>query len=130
MIIESQPLLKRFFVIQSCIFSLLVQAVWRGHRIRRHIKDKKVDKVRKKVLAAARNVREENKLYYRTSLALDFLLNCRQLVHVLQVLIQLGVLQDRIVIQLSCFVGMFLSVALCGARDWQYMPSSFSDQVF
>jgi len=67
-----------------------VQAVWRGHSLRRRIKDKKVHEVRKKVQEATRNVKEEDKLYNRTSSALDFLLSYRQLSHVLQALIQLG----------------------------------------
>jgi len=69
---------------------LSVQAVWRGHCVRRRIKDKKVHEVRRKVQEATRNVKEENKLYYRTSLALDFLLSYRQLSHMLQALIHLG----------------------------------------
>jgi len=67
-----------------------VQASWRGYRVRRQIKDKKVHEVRKKVQEATRNVKEENKLYYRTSLALDFLLTYRQLSQMLQALIHLG----------------------------------------
>jgi len=58
--------------------------------VRRRIKDKKVDEVRRKVLEATKNVKEEDKLCNRTSLALDFLLSYRQLSHVLQALIHLG----------------------------------------
>jgi len=67
-----------------------VQAVWRGYFLRRQIKDKKVHEVRKKVEEATRNVKEENKLYYRTSLALDFLLTYRHVSQVLQALVHLG----------------------------------------
>jgi len=68
----------------------LVQAIWRGYHVRRQIKDKKVHEVRRKVQEATRNVKEEDKLYYRTSSALDFLLTYRQLSHMLQALIHLG----------------------------------------
>jgi len=71
-------------------FLLCVQAVWRGHRERRQIKDKKVHEVRKKVQEATRNVKEENKLCNRTSSALEFLLSYRQLSYMLQALIHLG----------------------------------------
>lgn len=78
--------------VDTVLWSSCVQAVWRGHRERRRIKDKKVHEVRKKVQEATKNVKEENKLYYRTSTALDFLLTYRQLSHVLQALIHLGLL--------------------------------------
>jgi len=55
-----------------------MQAVWRGHSLRRHT-DEKVREACKKVQEATRNVKEEDKLYNRTSSALDFLLSRRWL---------------------------------------------------
>ena len=81
-------LLCAYLVSQDIFITL--QAFWRGHCLRQRIKDKKVLEVRKKVQEATRNVKEENKLYYRTSQAIDFLLSYRQLSHVLEALINLG----------------------------------------
>ena len=83
-------ILHTMYCVLRYSFIVCVQAVWRGHSLRRRIKDKKVHEARKKVQEATRNVKEEDKLYNRTSSALDFLLSYRQLSHVLQALIQLG----------------------------------------
>ena len=73
------------------LFSLcLLQAMWRGHRVRRKVIDKKVVDARRKVKAASKNVKEENKLCHRTTSALDFLLSYKQLSYVLEALINLG----------------------------------------
>ena len=78
------------YAIFGSIKTVFMQALWRGHSLRRRIKNKKVHEVRSKVQEATRNVKEENKLYHRTSIALEFLLSYRDVSHMLQTLNQLG----------------------------------------
>jgi len=56
-----------------------IQALWRGYRVRRTIKDKRVKEARRKISIANANVTEPMKLCNRTRSALDYLLHVKNL---------------------------------------------------
>ncbi|KAJ8300168.1 hypothetical protein KUTeg_021687 [Tegillarca granosa] len=66
-------------------------AIWRGRKVRKGCKNKKIEIVRKSLQEANRSATEEKKLGNRTSSALDYLLKYKQLSHILEALIHLDV---------------------------------------
>ncbi|XP_061184440.1 abnormal spindle-like microcephaly-associated protein homolog [Saccostrea echinata] len=68
-----------------------VQAVWRGRQVRMKNKCKKMEMVRQRVVEAHRTATEDKKLGNRTESALDYLLQYKQLSHLLEALVHLDV---------------------------------------
>ena len=66
------------------------QAVWRGRQVRRACRDKRVAAIRARCIKAAKAVTEEKRLCNRTTSALDYLLQYRQMSGLLEALISLG----------------------------------------
>lgn len=69
---------------------LFSQSLWRGYKVRRDIKNTKIVKARKKVQKATLSATRENTLGARTTSALDFLLQVKDLAQILEALIHLG----------------------------------------
>ncbi|XP_013394208.1 abnormal spindle-like microcephaly-associated protein homolog [Lingula anatina] len=66
-----------------------IQAIWRGRKTRQQMKDKKVIQVRRRLKEATMAATEEKKLCNRTTSALDFLLQYKQLSYILEALVHL-----------------------------------------
>ena len=64
--------------------------MWKGYCVRKANKSKKLTAVRQRVQEANAAATEDKKLCNRTSSALDFLLNYKQLAFILEALINLG----------------------------------------
>ena len=64
--------------------------MWRGYCVRKANKSNKLTAVRQRVQEANAAATEDKKLCNRTSSALDFLLNYKQLAFILEALINLG----------------------------------------
>lgn len=77
------------------------QAVWRGRRLRRSLNNKKIAAARKRLHEANQAATDDKKLGNRTSSALDFLLNYKQLSYILDALMHLGRLPSTFS-RLSC----------------------------
>ncbi|XP_072172217.1 abnormal spindle-like microcephaly-associated protein homolog [Diadema setosum] len=71
--------------------ALMMQALWRGHRVRCSIKSKKVAQARARCRQANRNATEEKKLCNRAASALDYLLHYKQMSRILETLMNLEV---------------------------------------
>ncbi|KAI8771163.1 abnormal spindle microcephaly-associated protein [Biomphalaria glabrata] len=69
--------------------ALILQSLWRGYKVRRDIKNTKIVKARKKVQKATLSATRENTLGARTTSALDFLLQVKDLAQILEALIHL-----------------------------------------
>ena len=69
---------------------LILQSLWRGYRVRRRIKDKALVRVCKRVMAANKAARENNKLMNRLPSMLDTLLQAQYLSTVGDVLKSFG----------------------------------------
>ena len=64
--------------------------MWRGYRVRRAVKDYKVNEARRRCREAKENATEEKRLCNRTTSALDKLLSYKQLALVLEAVSNLG----------------------------------------
>ncbi|XP_064648823.1 abnormal spindle-like microcephaly-associated protein homolog [Lineus longissimus] len=69
----------------------LIQAWYRGHKLRNGIKNVKIHQARKRIAVANREATEDKKLCNRTTSALEYLLVCRQLAAILEALMHLEV---------------------------------------
>ncbi|CAH1785860.1 unnamed protein product [Owenia fusiformis] len=68
-----------------------IQCIWRGRKLRNEQKNKKITVARKRIEEATRNATEEKKLVNRTSSALDYLLQYKQLSYILEAVMHLDV---------------------------------------
>lgn len=81
------------------------QALWRGYALRKRSKCAKISAIRTSLRALSGEVREEDKLYRRTALALYHLLTYRHLSAVLEALRHLGeALCPQVLSEVACRV--------------------------
>lgn len=68
----------------------LFKALWRGYSWRKKNDCTKIKAIRQRLQCVNREIREENKLYHRTALALHYLLTYKYLSAILEALKHLG----------------------------------------
>ncbi|XP_038063476.1 abnormal spindle-like microcephaly-associated protein homolog [Patiria miniata] len=88
---QARVWLARQYVKKMKAAALTMQSVWRGLKVRRSCKNKKIAAARARCIKANKAVTEEKKLCNRTTSALDYLLQYRQMSGLLEALISLDV---------------------------------------